>query len=621
MDARANLWSLGVVLYEMLAGVRPFQASYPQALLYTLLHVEAQPLTTFRQDLSPAVIRILAQCLQKNKENRYQTAATLYADLYRARQKHRQDSDHPRKTAGAPLAESRPQADTHGAQARIFISYKRNATPDARLAEAICRALSPQHAVFIDKLMLVGTRWVEQIEAELASADFLILLLSAHSIHSEMVLGEIEMAQRLAQERGGRPAILPVRLNYSAPFTYPLSAYLDALNWAAWEDEGDTPRLVGELEKAIAGEIFADAEPFQPPRPPPLPADVIPEPLAAAQPARPLEMPEGTMDPQSAFYVQRPKDEVALRAIARQGVTLTLKGPRLMGKSPLLMRTMAAAVAAGKEVVFLDFQLFDHTALGDAETFFRQFCAWITDELELEDCIEEYWRRPLGNSQRCTRYMGRHLLKALDRPLLLAMDEVERVFDTDFRSDFFSMLRSWHNDRAIKPRWKRRDLALVTSTEPYQLIENLNQSPFNVGEVIALGDFTPAQVADLNRRHGAPLSDEALRRLMALLHGHPYLIRKALFMVAAGRRTIDDLLTNAIKEGSPFGDHLRHHLFRLHGQQELVAGLREVLRSHTCADEGIFWRLRGAGLVRREGNLIVPRCKLYADYFRERLHA
>jgi hypothetical protein len=51
---------------------------------------------------------------------------------------------------------------------------------------------------------------------------------------------------------------------------------------------------------------------------------------------------------------------------------------------------------------------------------------------------------------------------------MLAMDEVETVFDTAFRSDFFGMLRSWHNSRVpTSPAWIKLDLALVTSTEPY----------------------------------------------------------------------------------------------------------------------------------------------------------
>jgi hypothetical protein len=135
--------------------------------------------------------------------------------------------------------------------------------------------------------------------------------------------------------------------------------------------------------------------------------------------------------------------------------------------------------------------------------------------------------------------------------VVLAMDEVECTFDTSFRSDFFSMLRSWHNKRATKAIWKNVDLALVTSTEPYQLIENLNQSPFNVGQVIELTDFTTDQVQDLNQRHGGPLTASDLQSLMNLVNGHPYLVRKALYLLASDRLTAEEISDQAYNERSP----------------------------------------------------------------------
>lgn len=502
---------------------------------------------------------------------------------------------------------------------RIFISYKRNTEPDEPVALQVFEALSRQHQVFIDQTMAVGTHWVERIEAELRQADFLIVFLSAQSVHSEMVEAEIKMAHNLAQVQQGHPVILPVRLAYRQPFQYPLSAYLNHINWAFWEDAKDTPHLIAELLRAISGGKLAISEEKSK-------ADLIeisqpsklPHPFASAQPVS-LEMPEGTMEAQSIFYVERSSDGLALQAIARQGVTITIKGPRQMGKSSLLIRTIDTAVNAGKRVAFLDFQLFDKAALSNADLFFRQFCTWLTDELEMADKVDEYWNMPLGNSQRCTRYVGRYLLKEFRKSLVLAMDEVERVFDTDFRSDFFGMLRSWHNSRATTPIWKQLDLVLVTSTEPYQLIDNLNQSPFNVGQVVDLEDFTAAQVADLNRRHGSPLNSSEERQLMALLNGHPYLVRLALYIIASQRLCAAELFSNATADNGCFGNHLRNHLFRLHNKTELVQGMLQVIRQNICEDERVFFRLRGAGLVRREGRTVTPRCQLYAEYFQENL--
>ena len=402
------------------------------------------------------------------------------------------------------------------------------------------------------------------------------------------------------------------------PFAYPLSAYLNLINWALWEAQDDTPDLIEELLNAIAGGCLTLDEGSK--------LDIIevvqtalPAPLPAAQPIR-LETPDGTMDPHSSFYVERPADMIALEAIRRQGVTITIKAPRQMGKSSLLMRVMEAASEASKRVALLDLQLVDKAVLGDPDSFFRQLCAWLTDELGLEDRVDEYWQTPLGNAQRCTRYVSRYLLKALGGPLVLAMDEVETMFDAKFRSDFFGMLRSWHNKRLGGSIWKNLDMALITSTEPYQFIDNLNQSPFNVGEVVELTDFTPEQVADLNRRHDSPLDAAEQRELIALVGGHPFLIRRALYLVASKRVSAKDLLCLASDDRGPFGDHLRRHLFRLREDVELVSGLGQVISHEQCQDERIYFRLHGAGLVSRDGQRVTPRYRLYTNFFLRHLN-
>jgi hypothetical protein len=507
--------------------------------------------------------------------------------------------------------------------ARIFISYKRDVNQDETLAKTLQDALGRQHQVFIDQDMPVGTRWVERIEQELQRSDFLITLLSAQSVHSEMVFGEVETAHNLGKA-SGKPKILPVRVAYREPFAYPLSAYVDPINWAVWDSDADTTRLIEELERAIAGGDLSIQTPASK-------ADLLqsadktetPPPSAAQlKPPVALEPAEGTMDPESQLYVTRPSDEVALSTIQRQGVTITIKGPRQMGKSSLLMRTMDAALNAGKQVGFIDFQLFDRNILKNADRFYQNFCGTIADQLGLPNSAEEFWQRSGGNVQRCTRYMQLHILKPLGEPLLLAMDEVDRMFDADFGTDFFSMLRSWHNNRALPMYkiWKQFDLALVTATEPYHLIADLNQSPFNVGEVIALKDFNAEQVTDLNQRHGSPLTSAQEQQLMTLLEGHPYLVRRALYLLAKPQITVADLFKTASTDRSPFRDHLSYHLFRIYDKQELVQSLLQIIRTHTCPDERVARLLLAAGLVRRQDERLVPRCQLYADYFQKHLH-
>jgi hypothetical protein len=520
----------------------------------------------------------------------------------------------PSKTMSVPGSHPERQV------ARIFVSYKHGEEPYESVVKAVVEALSQQHQVFDDQMIIVGTNWAKSIEVAIRQADYLITFLSDDSVNSEMVKEEIETAYQFNKTHG-KPKILPVRLSYRDPFSYPLSAYLNGLNWASWDSPTDTPKLIEELKQAIAGSALISDGEIQ--KTLPLESGALPKPSPSAQPTV-LELPEGSMDPESQFYVERAGDEIALGAIRRRGVTITIKGPRQMGKSSLLLRTVDAAIKSNKRVVFLDFQLLDQEVLENADRFYRQLCTVLTEQLDLPDRVAEFWQDGLGNNQRCTRYLQNYVLRELNSSLVLAMDEVDRIFDREFRSDFFSMLRSWHNNRASPlpalKVWKQFDLVLVTATEPYSdLIADLNQSPFNVGEVVMLTDFTTNQVADLNRLHRSPLTTAQERQLMGLLHGHPYLVRKALYLVASKVMSMGDLFTRASQDGGPFADHLSYHLFRINDRPELAQGLLEVIRNQTCEDKRIARLLNAVGLVRYEKQAVLPRCQLYADYFRERL--
>ena len=80
---------------------------------------------------------------------------------------------------------------------RYFISYSRRSSEDSALADNLRTGLeSAGHEVFIDKGIRVGTDWVEEIARHIAWCDYLVVLLSRESVHSEMVLGEVRMAHR-----------------------------------------------------------------------------------------------------------------------------------------------------------------------------------------------------------------------------------------------------------------------------------------------------------------------------------------------------------------------------------------------------------------------------------------
>jgi serine/threonine protein kinase len=84
VDHRADLYALGVMLYEMLTGRVPFQADTPHAIVYAVIHQPPLPPRQIRPDLSPAVEAVLLKALAKQPNERFQTGADMAAALWSA---------------------------------------------------------------------------------------------------------------------------------------------------------------------------------------------------------------------------------------------------------------------------------------------------------------------------------------------------------------------------------------------------------------------------------------------------------------------------------------------------------------------------------------------------------
>jgi len=465
--------------------------------------------------------------------------------------------------------------------------------------------------VFIDTEIKLGADWGAAILNSIAASDFVVVLLSAHSVHNEFVREEVRLA-REGRSSHGRPLFLPVRVQYTGPLGLPLGAWVNPYQWTSWETEKDTGRVLQQILDVIEERAEAP-ESGAPPPAGPAPSENYRRPEPMADLSR-LSRPGGGLRPDDPFWIERAADRDVLDLAPLLEETVVIKGPRQVGKTSLLGRYLAECRRAGKKTALIDMSLFE-AGLSHYPNFLAALATELLDEFQLEG------EPAISGSAQMTRFVRDKILGKVPDNLVLGFDEVERVLGQPYQSDFFAMLRHWHERRRDPnhPEWARLELALVISTEPYLLIRNVERSPFNVSVPIALPPFNAAECRELNRRYEHVLTDEQAERLRReLLGGHPFLTRLAYYrMTRPGAPSLDELIRDAARLDGPFGDHLRTLQVKLreNTRQDLLVALQQVIRHGTPPNDDALARLLGAGLVRPEGDRFVPTNRLYALFF------
>jgi transcriptional regulator with XRE-family HTH domain len=458
----------------------------------------------------------------------------------------------------------------------------------------------------------------------LKRCDYLLLLISQESAASEMVLEQVQLAKELHNLTAHKPAILPIFLEVNTPLSFDLLTYLAGIQPWLWRGAGDTFKLLSQILTIIKEgrtSLTADHELAVEWKEITSTKQPIIQPLPAAAP----ELPGGQVELTSGFYIDRPPIESrCYETIAQPGALIRIKAPRQMGKTSLMARILHHAEQQGSRTVALSFQLANRKIFANSDTFLQWFCASIGQELGMLDQLPKCWQLAdlIGSNQCCKAYFEQHLLSESSKPLTLGLDESDRLFESpEIADDFFGLLRALHEEAKRRDIWKKFRLVVVHSTEVYIPLD-VNKSPFNVGLPIDLPEFNSQQVQDLAKRHALNWSDGEVVELMGLVGGHPYLVRLAMYRISHQDVSFNQLVKVPPNEAAIYSDHLRRHLWNLEKYSELMEAMREVVSVSQPVKlrSELGFKLNSMGLVKLEGNNYIPRCRLYEEYFRDRLN-
>ncbi|MEO1374897.1 MAG: AAA-like domain-containing protein [Cyanobacteria bacterium J06635_10] len=324
------------------------------------------------------------------------------------------------------------------------------------------------------------------------------------------------------------------------------------------------------------------------------------------------------------IYIERPPiEEKCLKAILQPGALIRIKAPQKMGKTLLLEKLLDYSREQGYQIVKLDFKLADQSTLTDLKTFLKWLCSYVSDTLEKSSNLDEYWQDSLGLNTNCTRYFQRYLLANIDTPLVLAIDNFERLFQCEnIFSDFCLMLRSWYDTAKQGDRmgrmWQKLRLVVVNSTEVYPTLDT-NRSPFNVGLAIDLPEFNQNQVKEMVRKYqlDSQLGEQGIIKLMTLVGGHPFLLQLAISSLKNHEISLESLLNLASTEQGIFSSHLREQLASLQMNSQLKEAYKQVAKENQPVqfNPEITFKLHSLGLVKILRNDCIPSCGLYRQYF------
>lgn len=346
----------------------------------------------------------------------------------------------------------------------------------------------------------------------------------------------------------------------------------------------------------------------------------IPPPLPYADPSS-LSHPGGAIDVKSPFYIRRAVDEQVFSGVNKQRGLVTIHASRQIGKTSMMMQIFANIRRdTAIRPVFVDFQALEAEDFQSLNAIWYAISAQADAQLGTECRISEIWNPDASYDRNLSVFLDKFVFKQADTPMLICLDEVDRVFSTPVKADFFSSLRAFYNRGAMDPAWKKIRWLLSTSSEPGFFIEDLNQSPFNIGLTVKLNAFNAEEIAEFSKRHGMLCDSSMIGKIMDYLGGRPYLVHLLLYNMAISIQRWE-LFFNADTAGNGiFSEHLNTYLTAFQKDPRLAETMKRVIAGKGCADVNMAERLESAGLVKRDENQnVICFCGLYTEYFGKKL--
>jgi hypothetical protein len=334
-----------------------------------------------------------------------------------------------------------------------------------------------------------------------------------------------------------------------------------------------------------------------------------------------------------AFDIRRePQESRCERTILEPASFLRIKGPHRMGKTRMLDRVLKQVKSNLEEhshnqtrIITVNFlNNFDLTVYDSLDNFLKSLCQTIAYELtnnyqnstkNLTDTFQDSWHKFDATPTHKTSVYFENWL--LDLPLILVLENIDRVFEAPFSLDFCDLLRGWHTKAQRGNLWQNLSLVIVHSTDVYATMDIASSPLANVGEVAVLEEFGSQEIERLVKQYDLDWDGESTAKIMALVGGNPDLVDLTLQTMANESITLDLILSVATTESGIYRGRLLKLWETISKKPHLKLALKYIIIPSTSrrVDPLILYQLESLGLVKIEGDRAIIRNELYRQYF------
>lgn len=235
-DARSDLFSLGVVLYSMITGFRPFQGNSAKTVVFKVMNIEPVPVTSFQTEVSPELDAIVSRAIAKNPEDRYPSGAALA----RAIQKFRESGLGATDTASFMTPSLHTDA-AHGGKrnASAAKQYMRYSLPAAILVVTISAALLAWRMTDVRNVPLPA-----DVIAELRSNPIHPHPLAAAQTQIRAVLEKVKPVRTRVSRKRVKPSVAAAAPVASAKVQVEIQHHFNTAKASIWLDD----KLISDQE-------------------------------------------------------------------------------------------------------------------------------------------------------------------------------------------------------------------------------------------------------------------------------------------------------------------------------------------------------------------------------------